>query len=78
MVDKNSAPSYSIGGVKKSSLITDNGLPGPGAYNTNGYLKTDKSLNKYNYCHADYHKASASLITQHWFQDLEHIPSTIL
>lgn len=32
MVDKNSAPSYSIGGSKKTNFMKDNGLPGPGAY----------------------------------------------
>jgi hypothetical protein len=32
MADKPSAPSYSIGGIKKSGLVKDNGLPGPGAY----------------------------------------------
>jgi hypothetical protein len=32
MVDKNSAPSYSIAGNKKSTFITNSKLPGPGAY----------------------------------------------
>lgn len=76
MVDKNSAPSYSIGGVKKSGLITDNGLPGPGAYNTVGYLKTDKSQNKYNSHYAGYRKANDFQTTPRWPQDPARTRST--
>lgn len=53
MVDKNSAPSYSIGGPKKSSFIKDNGLPGPGAYETISYLQHKESRDKYNACNVD-------------------------
>jgi hypothetical protein len=49
MVDKNSAPSYSIGGNKKTSFINYNNLPGPGAYESISYFKPDNADNKYNH-----------------------------
>ena len=49
MVDKNSAPSYSMRGIKKTSLITHNNLPGPGAYESISYFKHDNADNKYNH-----------------------------
>ena len=49
MVDNNSAPSYSMRGIKKTSLITHNNLPGPGAYESISYFKHDNADNKYNH-----------------------------
>jgi hypothetical protein len=50
MVDKNSAPSYSIAG-KTGGFIRDNKLPGPGAYEAATYLKTNNSQDKYKINH---------------------------
>lgn len=46
MVDKNSAPSYSIAGGKKDSFIKISGQPGPGAYETVPNFKSSSSQDK--------------------------------
>lgn len=48
MADKTSAPSYSMGGIKKLGGIKDNGQPGPGHYETISSIKTNNSHDKYN------------------------------
>lgn len=74
MVDKTSAPAFSIGHSKPGSKLSNDFVPGPGAYETKSMLGNSKvSRTGYVIKNADKAHSSASKDMVTIFQDLEAI-----
>jgi len=74
MVDKSSAPAFSIGHSKPGVKQSNDFVPGPGAYETKSMLGNSKiSRTGYAFKNADKVHSSASKDTVTIFQDLEPI-----
>ncbi len=74
MVDKTSAPAFSIGHSKPGSKSSNDFVPGPGAYETKSMLGNSKiSRTGYtiNYADTAHNNASKNMVTI--FRDLEAI-----
>jgi hypothetical protein len=47
MVDKNSAPAFKMGTAQRSDTTKNNGIPGPGTYESVTHMKSVISASKY-------------------------------
>ena len=74
MVDKTSAPAFSIGHSKSGSKQSNDFVPGPGAYETKSMLGNSKiSRTGYPFKNADKARSNASKDMEIIFQGLEAI-----